>query len=233
MCDTCGHAVTPGIACRFCARSRRCPPCQDASCDYCKRETLEACDRAVCRWDVSKNGSKTPRDVWRTSWAAVHLRCDGCGRAYTQPAARVERHDCALCVNKTERLLYDFLRAATSEHVEYQPKVHNADARRYDFLVGSRVLVELDGPQHFCPVKTWKTGFDVAHADKDKEDHAVSAGYSVVRVLQTDVWEDANEWRTYVRDALGKATSHPHVVVPARREYESGIYARLRAGSFF
>lgn len=233
MCDVCGHVKT-GEQCAFCVKKRgvkRVPPCRNDACAYCNRETLASCERALRRWGAAN--AKQPRDVWKNSSERVELVCEGCNRQYTQIASRVPIHDCALCVNKSERRLYDAL-IRINPDVIYQPRFDWAGNVRYDFMMGGSVLVELDGPQHFRPVTTWKSGFDVCDRDKKKEDLALANGMSVIRVLQEDVWSDAHGWRAYLETSYFECVSSstaPRVVIPrGRKEYDTGVYARMRAG---
>lgn len=192
-----------------------------------------ACERALQRWAAAN--MKTPRDVWLTSSERVKLVCDGCNREYDQMACRVPLHDCALCVNKSERILYDELMRHVPD-VVYQARFDWNPNGRYDFMVGHNVLVELDGPQHFKPVRSWKTGFEVCEQDKSKEDLALANGMSVIRVLQDEVWNDTGDWRAYVADNVSMCalSDTPMVVVPPnRREYTTGVYARLHCKDCF
>ena len=235
-CVECGHARTKDAPCRMCNPIRggkRPAPCSEEGCAYCERNTLASCERAKRRWATCNE--KTPREIWRNSSERVRLVCDGCNRAYAQIASRVPLHDCALCVNKSERKLYDELIRHALE-VVYQARFDWNPDGRYDFMVGRNVLVELDGPQHFKPVRTWRSGFEVCDQDKKKEDLALKHGMSVIRLLQDDVWHDTGDWRNYVAEHVFACalSDTPSVVTPPnRQEYTSGIYARYHSGDCF
>ena len=214
----------------MCDRAQK-RPCADETCAFCEEHSLASCPRALARW---AEPSATPRQVWRTSWKKIRLRCDGCGREYAQPATRIEKHDCALCANKSERVLYDMLKA-TGRTVDYQPTFGWAGKMRYDFLVDGRILVELDGPQHFRPIQSWKSGFDVCQSDLEKESRALEHGHPVVRVLQADLVasDPPVAWQAYLLDSLHRADTSVSVITPPRREYTEGIYRRLRTDACF
>lgn len=229
-CQICSHSLIDGEACRFCKKRRRVAPCDDDACPYCHTNTLASCKRVVDEWcDTNR---KTPRFVWKGSSEPVFVVCAGCKRRYSQQASNCVKHGCALCANKGERRLYDYLCKSGAE-VEYQPRFEWAKRYRYDFRVG-QILIELDGPQHFAPVRSWKSGFEVAHGDKAKEDLAVGNGFSIVRVLQRDVASDDTEWQKYLGHAMEQCNSRPSVHTPKSKEYTAGIYHRLRSDiSFF
>ena len=216
----------------MCDRTKK-RPCSDDSCTFCAEHSLAGCERAVRRW---ADTSSTPRQVWRTSWKKIRLCCDECGRVYEQPAARIEKHDCALCANKSERALYEFMKA-NGHDVAYQVSFAWAGKARYDFLVDGRIIVELDGPQHFRPIQSWKSGFEVCHSDLEKETLALKHGYPMMRVLQADMvaQNPPIDWKQYVRTALEEAAAlgSVRIITPHRREYTGGVYARLRTDTFF
>lgn len=229
-CETCGHASVPGKRCKICAR--RCAPCDDEDCAYCVRHTLA--DVVSARAWTSRNPNE-PRAVWKSSSKRVWIECVDCGLETERIARNVGRHGCALCANRSERKLYEFLVGELKvprERVTYQASFDWCGRKRFDFRVDERVLLELDGAQHFAPVRTWKTGFDVCHDDLDKENQAVANGFRVVRLLQEDVWHDTDDWKEYLKGAI-QSVPTPGVTVPARREYTQGVYARLRCADCF
>ncbi len=61
--------------------------------------------------------------------------------------------------------------------------------RRY-----SKLLFELDGKQHFKQVWSWESPETIRERDKYKMACANEHGYSVIRLLQDDVYYDKNDW---------------------------------------
>ena len=197
--------------------------------------TLASVERAVANWGV-QNGDKQPHDYAARSNKKVWIRCDNCGREYTQRASDVENHGCALCVNKTERKLYRFLKEMIKDASwTTQAKFSWSQQYRYDFWDGVRCLVELDGPQHFCPVKSWKSGWDIVDKDVEKEKLATEAKMFIVRVFQPDVSKDQNGWDSYLLDAMRDRHTRVGVAIPNHKNYMVGsVYARARSDvSFF
>ncbi len=231
QCATCNH-FSVSKSCPYCRRTRRCNPCDDPDCDFCQTNTLATSERALKRWHSTNNTQ--PRKVWRTSCKRVWLQCENCTRVYAQPASRVDLHDCALCANKTEKKLYDALRAVDA-NVAYQAQFDWSRQYRYDFFIRPNILIELDGPQHFVPVRSWKSGFDVCDTDVKKEELATQHGFFVIRVLQDDVWNDVGDWKCFLDTSISKCgDSLPAAVfTPDRKQYASGIYRRLRSAVFF
>ena len=64
------------------------------------------------------------------------------------------------------------------------------------------LLIELDGAQHFRQVMNWKDPVETRKRDIYKMNQALINGYSVIRILQEDVWIDKNNWETNLKSAI-------------------------------
>ena len=105
---------------------------------------------------------------------------------------------------------------------------------RVDFSIfGSSIGIELDGDLgHFGVGWGRVTDLETPQRDRMKENAAMKNGMSIVRILQTDVWEDSNDWQRWLLDAIEECRAKPdppRVLVPNRHKYSSGVYARLRS----
>lgn len=56
------------------------------------------------------------------------------------------------------------------------------------------ILIELDGLQHFEQVANWTDPKITMEKDIYKMKQALSHGYTIIRLLQEDVWKDKNDW---------------------------------------
>ena len=142
---------------------------------------------------------------------------------------------CPSCVNKTEGILLNWLESKYPSKVRHQfPGPVWKGRTHFDFAVtlpsAKAVLVEVDGPQHF-----WETAYhfswETCERDKQKEEWAVANGYSVVRVLQEDVWSGRYNWEGWLQRCI-EGDSPPQVFVPPDvREYTASesAYAVLRS----
>ena len=123
--------------------------------------------------------------------------------------------------------------------VQYQAgDCYNAETRRrlpFDFalFLSARVVyVELDGNiGHFGVGFHGEETRAVAERDFMKERWALARNHSVVRVLQTSVWADTDDWEAYLLWALRSASLGPKILHPAAPQYDRGIYAEFRAAS--
>jgi very-short-patch-repair endonuclease len=108
---------------------------------------------------------------------------------------------CGYCKNKSEKKLYDFIikHYPTIQH-QFKPDwCINHETKRhwpFDFVIEEyKLIIELDGVQHFIQVSNWTSPDENQKRDKIKEELAKSKGYSLIRILQEDVWYDKNNWQ--------------------------------------
>lgn len=206
--------------------------CGETDCNYCNERSLAFFKRICLEW--SEDNLVQPNMVRRTSQKKYWLNCGGCGRKYEQRAVSMCNRGCTLCKNKTELKLYRFL---TSKYDNVVSQVRFVWSRKFtfDFCINDSIIVELDGPHHFAPVKNWTSGWNVMNNDLVKETLAIDNNFYVIRLLQSDVHKD-KDWRTYLQQTISEITDDkivkPCVRTPNRREY-NGHYRRHRLSTFF
>lgn len=65
----------------------------------------------------------------------------------------------------------------------------------FDFCIEEyKIIIELDGPQHFKQIMNWKSPEEQQETDLYKEKCANDNGYCVIRILQNDVLNDNYDW---------------------------------------
>lgn len=106
------------------------------------------------------------------------------------------------CFHKTEMKLYEIL--LSSYHtVLYQFKPEWIKPKSFDFCIPEyNIIIELDGRQHFEQVPKWRTPEEEFENDKYKEDCANDNGYSVIRIVQEDVFNDTYDWKKYLYGSI-------------------------------
>lgn len=114
---------------------------------------------------------------------------------------------CPYCVNKTEQKLYDALLPHYPQ-LNPQYKVEwckNKTYLPYDFVLAlDKIIIELDGLQHFEQVSNWQSPEDTHLNDVYKMKCANENGYSVIRLLQTDVFYDTYDWLKELSENIEK-----------------------------
>ena len=75
----------------------------------------------------------------------------------------------------------------------------------FDFCIEElKIILELDGRQHFEQVMNWKTPEEQYENDKYKEKCANDKCYSIIRLLQEDVFNDKYDWKTELINNIEK-----------------------------
>ena len=65
----------------------------------------------------------------------------------------------------------------------------------FDFCIPElKIIIELDGAQHFIQVSNWASPEETYENDLFKEKCAKENGYSMVRIIQEDVFNDTYDW---------------------------------------
>jgi len=96
----------------------------------------------------------------------------------------------------------------------------------FDFMIGD-ILIELDGEQHFTQVSNWDTPENVQVKDVEKIQKAVKEGYSVIHLLQRDVWNDTYDWKKVLQATMEELEGSPPQCIFLQKdtctEYKSHI----------
>ncbi len=80
---------------------------------------------------------------------------------------------------------------------------------RFDFCIEElKIIIELDGIHHFEIVKHWKNNpEEQLERDKFKMKCANDNGYSIIRILQEDIWFDRSNWKQDITNNILLITS--------------------------
>jgi very-short-patch-repair endonuclease len=117
---------------------------------------------------------------------------------------------CPYCVNKTEQKLYDAL-IKIYPSLQQQFKVDWCKKQTYlpfDFVIDKyNIIIELDGRQHFEQVSNWDNPIKTHKNDVYKMKCANQNKYSVIRLLQEDVFYDTYDWLSELKLSIKKIIS--------------------------
>jgi very-short-patch-repair endonuclease len=135
----------------------------------------------------------------------INIICKTHGIFIQAPQKHICGHGCPLCVNKTEGKLYEKLKQIYPDAINgfRQPWCKNKYALPFDFCVQEdKIIIELDGDQHFKQVRNWTSPKEQFENDKYKEKCANENGYSTIRLLQQDVYDDNYDWVKELCDTI-------------------------------
>ncbi|AMQ10961.1 restriction endonuclease [Brazilian marseillevirus] len=202
VCRICQHPfetipryVLNGKYCPYCCPSGRLL-CEAQDCSFCFTKSFASHPKAMF-W--CPENLETPREVYKQCNKKYFFVCEK-GHKFASTLNNVFSGCwCPKCKHKSEHKLLCFLEE-TFHDVDSQFKVswcRSPETGKYlpfDFCV-SKTIIELDGPQHFRQISNWQTPECIQKNDRYKETCAVENGYSVLRLLQEDVWDDKIDWK--------------------------------------
>ena len=197
-CNKCGHefesqlsCIYNGRWCNFCGNKEL---CDNSDCIICFEKSFASHYRSNFWGD---NGEIQPREVFNCSEKKCLFVCEF-GHKFESVVKQVSRGTwCPKCQNKTETKLYELM-------IQIYPSIimqlkqdwcKKTNHLPFDFYIPEdNIIIELDGRQHFEQVKNWKSPEEQFETDKYKEKCANENGYSIIRILQEDVWKDKYDW---------------------------------------
>jgi very-short-patch-repair endonuclease len=197
-CD-CGHTfdsalsnINNGQWCPYCANKKL---CNESSCLSCYNNSFASHEKSKY-W--SNQNIKNPRNVFKCSDKKFSFDSD-CGHTFESVLSSITCCGswCPYCVNKTETKLYEKISQIypTLERQFKQDWCKKIKHLPYDFCIPEhKIIIELDGRQHFQQVSNWCSPDEQFENDKFKEECANQNDYSVIRLLQEDVWYDRYDW---------------------------------------
>lgn len=195
--------------CPYCGSKKL---CNDKNCDYCFNASFASIDRSS-KW--SKKNKVKPRHVFKTSDKKYIFDCDDCKTSFSMRLACITKCNgwCPKCKHKTEKKLFIQLQKIypALKHSFWPAWCRSKETNRilqFDFVHHDiKIIFELDGGQHFKQVRDWKPPKIQQENDIYKMLCARNNGYSVIRLLQQDVWEDTYDWLTSLVNAITKITA--------------------------
>jgi very-short-patch-repair endonuclease len=185
-------------------------------CPYCVNQTL--CDCEIC---YNKSFASHPKSKYlvdktiNTSKITLGtnkkylFQCEDCNGQFKAAIYHItsknEPQWCPLCKNKSEKILQEFLLSQYSNVIYQfnQSWCKNILNLRYDFCIPElKIIIELDGRQHFMKIKNWGDPKERVKTDIYKMKCAINNGYSVIRLLQEDVYYNRQNWKQILIDNI-------------------------------
>ena len=204
-CDKkeCGHSFYSSLSkisgndmrwCPYCVNKL----CENEECTSCLNKSFASHEKS--KYWSKKNGDIKPRQVSKSNNKKYWFECDKKHHFNSVISSITRGTWCPKCSNKTETKLYDKLKEIYPklEHqfnVEWCKNKVTNNFLPYDFVLHEhKIIIELDGEQHFNQVSNWTSPEENFKRDKYKEKCANENGYSIIRILQDDVWNDKYQW---------------------------------------
>jgi very-short-patch-repair endonuclease len=138
----------------------------------------------------------------------VQIFCKKHGEFRQTPDIHInQKGGCPSCINKTEFKFYDKMKDEYPT-IKRQYKVEwckNKLYLPYDFVIEElKIIIEIDGIQHFKQVSNWKSPEIQIERDQFKMKCANENGFSVIRLIQTDILRDTFNWIDEIKSTIIK-----------------------------
>lgn len=211
-CDKCPHIfemtlkciTTKGQWCPYCAHQKL---CENIDCEMCMNNSFASIEKSKYLNDKSIN----PRTLFKRTNKVYRFDCDVCNKTFPCQLSDITKGVwCSFCVNKTEKILFDKLVEKYS-NLKQQYKVDwckNIKHLPFDFVIEERkIIIELDGKQHFEQIGNWLSPQETRKNDLFKIKCANENGFSVIRILQKDVYKNKYNWLDELSENIEKITN--------------------------
>ena len=215
-CNKCDHEIfmslkkisSYGHWCSYCSHQKL---CDINECNMCFNNSFASVERSKFMNDKSID----PRRIFKRTNKKFDFDCDVCNKTFTCQLSDITRGVwCSFCVNKTELILYNKLKEKY-DSMERQFKVNwckNKTYLPYDFVIKDKnIIIELDGKQHFQQIGNWPTPEETQKIDLYKMKCANDNGFSVIRILQKDVYFNKYNWFYELVENIEKLTKETKV----------------------
>ena len=212
----CGHKlemILKQISCqgRWCSYCSHQKLCEYKECELCLKNSFASVERSKYLNDKNIN----PRTLFKSTNKKFDFDCDVCNKVFTCQLSDITKGvGCSFCVNKTELILFNKLKEKYNT-LKTQYKVDwckNKKHLPFDFVIEERkIIVELDGKQHFEQIGNWQAPEETRLNDIYKMKCATKNGFSVIRILQKDVYYNKYDWLNELTNNIEKITNDNRV----------------------
>lgn len=214
----CGHEFQSSLSdisskkswCPYCANRLLCD--ENTKCNKCYNKSFASNERSK-NWSIKNK--KKPIEVFKSTAKIIIFDCAKCGNEFKSKLCHITDGSwCPNCRYKTEQILFDKLNKKYPL-LQRQFKVDWCKDKKhlpFDFVIEERkIIIELDGEQHWKQVAKWKTPEHNRQRDLYKMRCANENGYSVIRIIQEDIFKNKYNWLYELCDNIEKITNENRV----------------------
>ncbi len=237
-CSTCDHefkSIIKNVSqdntkCPYCASKKL---CFKKGCRVCFKKSFAGFydkEKLAC-W--SKRNDLKPYQVFLYSNFKYIFECKICTSDFTAVLYNITYDNswCPCVKNKTETKLYEYIINHYSNIIK-QFTIKNCKKKRllhFDFCIKEvKIIIELDGPQHFKQISNWKSAEDTLINDTFKTKKANEAGFHIIRILQEDIYYDKFDWQAKILELIDQCQlEQKNIFYCLNNEYDNHINALI------
>jgi very-short-patch-repair endonuclease len=111
---------------------------------------------------------------------------------------------CPFCKHKTELKLFELLKQQ-NYNVKKESSFIWSKNKRFDFILEElKLIIELNGAQHFKQISNWQSPEETQENDEFKNKLANKNGYRIIRICQEIVWNDTENCEIQLKVAINQ-----------------------------
>lgn len=227
LCGKCNHKfqtyltnISKGVWCPYCAGKKLC------DLDNC----ISCFNRSFASHPLARfwfNNKKTARQVSIGNSRKYKFMCEK-GHEFEMSPDTIKRGSwCPLCYRKGEKKLYEALKNENyaiirEKKFEWCINEESGHHFRFDFKIQNRykVLIELDGKQHFHQVGNWDSPEETQQRDLHKMNLANENGYAIIRITWEMVFYNRSNWKAKLIDAIETIEPSTRLYICTNGEYD-------------
>jgi len=210
-CLKCNHTYISAVnkyyrnngCCPYCANQKL---CEDNNCETCYNKSFASHPRVL---QLSPNNNIIPRKVFKGSEIRCKFICDKCNTEFESFLYNIlSGYWCPYCKKKTEAKLLEFLKTEysnckTQVRFDWCRFSETNNIMPCDFgITDYKIIIELDGSQHFIQVSNWNNPNDIREKDIEKIRYCIENGYTIIRIKQEDIWLDKYDWKQLLKNQI-------------------------------
>jgi very-short-patch-repair endonuclease/DNA-directed RNA polymerase subunit RPC12/RpoP len=216
-CPNCKHIftqklshITRGSTCNYCHNLIMCK--SDLNCKTCYNKSFASIERSK-NWSLKNK--KQPIEVFKSTSEIFIFDCSKCSNEFKSKLCHITDGSwCPNCRYKTEDIVYDKLKINYPLLIR-QYKVNWCKDKKhlpFDLVIEERkIIVEIDGEQHWKQVAKWKTPEHNKERDIYKMKCANKNGFSIIRIIQEDIFKNKYDWLSELIQNIEKITDESKV----------------------
>jgi very-short-patch-repair endonuclease len=200
---TSNHYYNRNGSCVYCDNKKL---CDNIDCQICLNKSF-ASHQLVLYWSDKNN--KSPREVFKGSESKYIFNCNVCKSEFESKMYNVlTGYWCPYCKNKSEAKVLEFIKDNFDNYksqlrFDWCRFSETNNIMPFDFgLIDKKILIELDGEQHFSQISNWDSPESVQQKDIEKINKCIQNGYSIIHIYQSEVWNDKYDWRQVLKDTI-------------------------------
>ena len=197
------HYINRKGSCPYCANKYL---CENEDCKPCHQKSFASHPQSHC-W--STKNTILPRTIFKGSETTCIFYCDLCHSEFKSKLYNVlTGYWCPYCKKKTEAKVNTFLK---NQEEEWSAQLrfpwcrfsNTGNIMPFDFgSISKKVLIEVDGAQHFVQISNWIGPDSVQEKDIEKINYSIKEGFSIIHINQLDIWNNVYDWKKILQDQI-------------------------------